>query len=120
MVEGGRPPDAVNGNLYRDHNATVGWHADDEVLFDATNQWATILSVSLGESRQFQMKGQEGAVRTIDLDSWDLLAMHGLMQKHFRHRVPSGTAASSSTRVNLTFRWIKQHDARDDCPLAQS
>ncbi len=119
-VEGGRPPNAISGNLYHGDSDSVGWHADNGPLFDATNAHATIVSVSLGASRKFQVKCGQGTVRTVVLDSGDLLAMHGLVQKHFKHRVPPGTAGSSSPRVNLTLRWVKCHEAADGCPLAEA
>ena len=47
------PPDCVNINLYEDGSQTVGWHADDESLFDGKNRDAMILSLSLGSTREF-------------------------------------------------------------------
>jgi hypothetical protein len=51
-------PDCVNINLYSDGRESVGWHADDESLFDGKASDAQILSVSLGASREFWIADQ--------------------------------------------------------------
>ena len=115
-IEGGRVPNAVNCNLYEGHADSVGWHADDEPLFDAVQNWATIISLSLGESRLFQIRDAVGAIRSTTLNSGDILVMHGAVQKHFVHRVPPGEARSDGSRINLTWRWIRRHSHADRCP----
>ena len=42
-------------NLYRDGEDRMGWHADDEGLFQGLTADCRIVSLSLGHSRQFQL-----------------------------------------------------------------
>merc|ERR1712232_1037940 len=42
--------------------------------------------------------------------------MEGLMQKHYKHRIPREPAVDAP-RINLTWRWIVRHD--EDCALRQ-
>merc|ERR1712137_780518 len=46
-------PNSCNLNLYDDGTSSVGWHADDEQLFNAKHQDVRILSLSLGVPRKF-------------------------------------------------------------------
>lgn len=48
-----RIPNSVNINLYEDGSQGCGWHADDESLFDGKVQDCRILSMSLGDGREF-------------------------------------------------------------------
>jgi len=52
-------PSACNINLYRDGEDCVGWHADDENLFGGLGGTCTIMSLSLGQTRTFQVKLKE-------------------------------------------------------------
>ena len=95
-------------NLYRDGQDRMGWHADDEFLFDGLRREARIVSLSLcGTSwrredgggdgsdsigrnwgvRKFQVrrKGKKNAddVREILLGHGDLMTMEGLFQKYY-------------------------------------
>ena len=115
-VESGQPPNCINCNLYHDGSVVVGWHADDEHLFDAVDNDAAIVSLSLGATRKFQVKDSDGTVRSIDLSTGDLLVMHGRVQEHFWHRVPQSQAVDP--RINLTWRWTRRHSKRDGCPHA--
>eukprot|EP00439_Symbiodinium_sp_Y106_P080680 s33_g19.t1 len=47
----GEWPDCCNLNLYTDGASTVGWHSDDEALFQGRYQDITIISMSLGVPR---------------------------------------------------------------------
>ncbi len=120
-IEDGRPPDGANFNMYRDESDSVGWHADDEPLFDAVRREASILSLSLGDTRAFEVKRRGGKDCDGDellLGAGDAYLMHGLVQRHFVHRVPKGKSSSVSTcRINITFRWIRGHVVEDGCPL---
>jgi len=112
-------PDSCNLNLYDDGNMSVGWHSDDEKLFQGKFNDIRIISLSFGQKRQFQLRlcwpeDWEGlGERTIMLGSGDLLTMEGMTQKHFMHRVPK-EERSEGPRINLTWRWVLKHDPK--CP----
>ncbi|CAE7213955.1 ALKBH2 [Symbiodinium sp. CCMP2592] len=53
-------PNCCNINLYRDGRDSVGWHTDDEELFEGGYKDITILSLSLGATRTFEVKKQPG------------------------------------------------------------
>lgn len=111
-------PNCCNANLYVDGKQSVGWHADDEPLFAATRRDALIISLSLGASRRFQFHpiGSPGEITEVSLGDGDICTMEGLMQRHYKHRVPIERHVDGP-RVNLTWRWIVAHDS--DCPLCQ-
>jgi len=48
------PPNSCNWNLYKNGNANIGAHADDEILFDGLNREIKIIGQSFGEEREFQ------------------------------------------------------------------
>jgi len=106
-------PDSCNLNLYQDGESGVGWHGDDEVLFHGLHTDIRILSLSLGQSRKFQVRKnwpQEGEQEenTLMLHNGDLCTMEGMMQKHYMHRVPK-ERATVGPRINLTWRWVLRH-----------
>lgn len=110
-------PNCCNMNLYEDGGMSVGWHADDEELFQGKVTDCPIVSLSLGQTRTFELRlngSPEGscADHTIELGNGDIATMEGLVQKHYQHRVPKEKAIGP--RINLTWRWIKQHQGR--CP----
>ena len=43
---GRAPPDACNMNLYRSGKDSIGWHSENETLFDVVKSHASIVSVS--------------------------------------------------------------------------
>jgi len=113
-----RWPNCCNLNLYEDGGMAVGWHADDEQLFQGRMKDCPIISLSLGQTRTFELKpndpeqGEPSPCR-IALESGDLLTMEGLTQKHYQHRVPREKA--DGPRINLTWRWIRKHMVRCPC-----
>ena len=111
-------PDSCNLNLYKDGNDGVGWHADDEALFQGTQQKINIISLSLGAARTFQLKGtwQGASVEQILLHHGDLCTMEGFTQKYYVHKVPREFAQGA--RINLTWRWVVKH--LDSCAIQQS
>ncbi len=102
-------------NLYEGPYKGVGWHADDEDLFQGLSQPISIASLSIGASRLFQWRLTKDHARTgqVLLNSGDLLLMQGLTQAFCQHRVPK---TCDPWRVNLTWRRILQH--HPSCPLA--
>lgn len=117
-------PNSANLNLYADGSQAVGWHADDESLFSGKEEDCLIVSLSLGAAREFWLaprgasvgetaRPDASAITWMSLEDGDLLTMEGLCQKHYLHCVPS--ARSSGPRINVTWRWIKQH--KPHCPI---
>lgn len=63
-------------NLYRTGDDKVGWHSDDESMYGKNS---TICSVSLGQSRDFQVREKADKTRKLawSLGQGDVLAMAG-------------------------------------------
>jgi alkylated DNA repair dioxygenase AlkB len=106
-------PDSCNMNYYLDGTMSVGWHADDEVLFQGTVRDIMIISLSLGASRRFDLRmkrptiGEQTSL-SIRLNDGDILTMEGRCQKYMEHRIPCDKGIVGP-RVNLTWRWIVKH-----------
>jgi alkylated DNA repair dioxygenase AlkB len=109
-------PNSCNLNLYTDGNHAVGWHSDDEPLFGAGSEQSTIISMSLGEGRRFQIRDSRNPgtrkVTEVFLGDGDLLTMEGFFQRHFQHRIPQESSCKA-LRINLTWRWLRSH--RPEC-----
>lgn len=114
-------PNGCNINLYEDGGMSVGWHSDDEKLFQGKFQDVRILSLSLGAKRKFELRANwpedgEQTPTTLQLGDGDLCTMEGMVQKHYQHRVPK-EGNIQGPRINLTWRWVVVHGAR--CPVAR-
>jgi len=117
-------PNSCNVNWYQNGADSVGWHSDDESLFQSKDDDTLILSLSLGQSRKFEVKlaehkddGPMANIKQMVLHHGDIMTMEGLFQKYYVHRVPKAYGVQRA-RVNLTWRWIKKHDIyRDRCRL---
>ncbi|CAJ1328700.1 unnamed protein product [Effrenium voratum] len=100
---------------------SVGWHADDEQLFQGKSRDCRIISLSLGATRSFELRrnwsdaSEDHTVR-LELGDGDLCTMEGMLQKHLQHRVPREHQVSGP-RINLTWRWIVKH--APGCPLSR-
>jgi len=117
----------VNLNYYPSGGG-VGWHADDEFLFDGLCRPTRIVSLTLCRSsgegaRRFQVrrKGCDSETAEIVLRHGDLMTMEGLFQRHYLHSVWPGDsldcqehAACRGERINLTWRTIVRH--LETCP----
>ena len=111
----GEVPTAANLNLYRGWKSCVGWHCDDEPLFGKCGDAKLIVSVSLGNFALFRWRRQSCSSNedsSCRLDHGDILVMDGQCQDEFLHRTSPGR---EQDRINITFRWVKQHVA--SCPL---
>jgi len=119
-------PNSVNLNLYENGTHAVGWHADDEPLFQGKTQDARFISVSLGTPRRFRVGMRQflkkkkiipakGTVSEVLLEHGDVCTMEGLFQKHFLHQIARSKSSAPAPRVNATFRWIVEH--AKGCPL---
>eukprot|EP00439_Symbiodinium_sp_Y106_P083189 s1076_g23.t1 len=95
-------PNCCNINLYRDGRDSVGWHTDDEEtcaeLFEGGYKDITILSLSLGATRTFEVKKQPGpgakgngkshkgpAEASFEVRHGDICTMEGMFQRHYLH-----------------------------------
>lgn len=83
-------PNSCNLNFYLNGGSHVGWHSDDESLFQGVQRRICIISLSLGGDRGFQVQGSwPGAVKSsVTLRAGDLLTMEGNVQRYYKHRVP--------------------------------
>ena len=92
-------------NHYRDGQDSVSWHQDNEPELGPN---PIIASLSLGETRQFQLRHITKKYPTIKLDLPHnaLLLMSGTTQQNWHHQVPK-TKKAVGPRINLTFRLIQ-------------
>jgi alkylated DNA repair dioxygenase AlkB len=114
-------PNSCNLNLYEDGGMSVGWHSDDESLFQGKFNDICIISLSLGAGRKFELRANwpaegERPVQYIILGDGDLCTMEGMTQKHFQHRVPKENNVTAP-RINLTWRWTVKHTPK--CPASR-
>ena len=118
-------------NCHLFSNTPLGWHSDDEPLHGSIHDPYAILSLSMGCSRTFSIrpKDRRSDETKFLLSHGDLIAMNGKFQKIYQHRcvcimftsctarlpiahlfsVPP-TKESCGPRINITFRWIMNHD----------
>lgn len=89
-------------NLYRDGQDSVAWHADDEPELGSD---PIIASVSLGATRTFRLRHNEGAHDPVSLQlgHGSLLFMGGRTQRCWQHCIPRRVRIHEP-RINLTFR----------------
>lgn len=99
----GQTFNSVLGNLYRNGQDSMGWHADQEKVL-GKNPY--IASLSFGQERQFKIRhNKSGETLDIPLADGSLLIMAGTLQHHWRHCVPK-SAKANKPRINLTFRTV--------------
>ena len=82
----GEVPTAADLNLYRRWHSRVGWHSDDEPLFEECGEAKLIVSVSFGATALFRWKGKscpDGEGHLCWLGQGDILVMHGQCQDEF-------------------------------------
>ena len=98
---------SVLANLYRNEKDSVSWHSDDE---RELGECSVIASLSLGETRNFEVKRAEKGARkiSIPLASGDLLIMKNDFQRNWLHQIPK-EKHECGPRINLTFRKIILH-----------
>jgi len=116
-------PNCCNMNMYSTGNDKLGWHADDEDLFQGTTRDCLIVSLSLGQARTFAVKTrQPGAPSTNKvLAGGDICIMEGFFQKFYLHSVLRDFIPPSLAelpRINFTWRTIVRHQGVDKCPIA--
>ena len=92
-------------NLYRTERDNMGWHSDDE---PELGPQPVIASVSLGETREFQLKHKKRKdlpIARISLSDGSVLVMSGPTQASWKHCLKRETE-KLGRRINLTFRQI--------------
>jgi len=94
----------VLANLYRNEKDSNGWHADNE---KELGRDPIIASISLGETRKFQIKHNTNKESkcNLELTHGSLLLMKEGSQIHYKHQLPKSTSPKNA-RINLTFRTI--------------
>ena len=95
----------VLGNLYRDEQDSMGWHADDETSLGPR---PVIASVNLGQTRTLRFKPKphrQGSTFGVDLPAGSVLVMQGDTQANWLHAMPK-SARPLGPRINLTFRHV--------------
>ena len=86
---------------YRNENDSITFHSDDE-RFLGDNP--TIASITVGETRPFQLKNKVSReIETFNLSHGDLFVMQNNCQKDYLHSVPK-QKEELSTRISITFR----------------
>ncbi len=92
----------VIGNYYRSGSDHIGWHSDNET---SMGESPAIASISLGETRRFQLKPKKVKQEpvTYDLTHGSLILMLPGCQENWLHRLCK-TAKPVGERINLTFR----------------
>jgi alkylated DNA repair dioxygenase AlkB len=102
----GKKFNSVLLNLYRSGSDHVSWHADNEFEF---GERPTIVSLSLGETRKFQLKHRYDLklpMLSLPLEAGALVIMEGAIQECWLHRI-APSKKILGPRINLTFRCIK-------------
>lgn len=99
---------SVLGNLYRDGNDAMGWHADDE---PSLGPQPIIASLSVGATRRFGLRSRckPRVFRRLALAHGSLLLMGGDTQSHWQHCIYR-SRRESRPRINLTFRQVLASD----------
>ena len=108
-------PNTCNLNYYEGAEDAVAAHSDDEPMFQGLHRPITIISLSLGGPREFELRTGTRHLTRIKLQAGDLLAMEEYTQAHLKHAVPrlSPTSSDDPRRINLTWRWLVKH--QDGC-----
>ncbi|MEQ3718852.1 MAG: alpha-ketoglutarate-dependent dioxygenase AlkB [Glaciecola sp.] len=87
----------------------MGMHSDNEPELGLS---PTIVSVSLGETRNFDFKHRvSGEKYRLPLSHGSVLVMSGSTQKYWLHGIAK-TKKSQQARINLTFRQIKSNNQK--------
>ncbi len=119
-------PHGINCNLYEGHTQYLYFHADNEPITRTPTENSTIISLSIGATREFRvMRNFAKDHFPLALNSGDLVIMGGTLQKFYQHMVAKGTGVSDENgkklRFNFTWRFINHEAACHRCdqrPLA--
>ena len=91
-------------NLYTNGDDYIGYHMDKET----SPPHHSVVTVSLGGTRDFQLKRTDGAgdVITVPLKSGTACMMEGDTQKIWKHGIPK-RKKQNDPRISLTFRDLR-------------
>lgn len=91
---------------YLDHADSIGWHRDKHMDFAPGS---SIVSLSLGETRRFEVKADDGTAHDrLDVADGDLVVLSDACNRTAKHRVPP-TAAPKGVRYSITARAVDTH-----------
>ena len=115
-VEQGHQPNAVRLQLLSSKDDHAHWQSEDAAILGNDDAVKTVV---LGGTRRLQLRDLAGDQRhrTLMLEHGTLVAMHGLVQRHYQHRVPTEMRQHfvGPTTI-LTWLWIKRHSTINRCP----
>ena len=118
-VEQGHKPNAVRLQLLSSKDDHAHWQSEDAAILGNDDAVKTVVVLVLGGTRRLQLRDLAGDQRhrTLMLEHGTLVAMHGLVQRHYQHRVPPETQQHfvGPTTI-LTWLRIKRHSAINRCP----
>ena len=104
------PFNTVLATFYPDGNSGLGWHRDDEADLGPRSQ-IQIASLSLGATRQFEIRNQlTQDTQRFRLESGALAHMNQGFQDQWQHRVLKEPKIQTP-RINLSFRTFKTYPA---------
>ena len=115
-----RPLNSCNLNKYEHGDQSVGFHGDDEKLFQTDDGCVNIVSLSLGATRKFLVKRNYELDKDAfgeDLANGDLLVMARQTQFYWQHGIGQEKSCQQN-RINLTFRHISMPNKR--CKLCRN
>lgn len=107
--------DSASYQLYRTGEDYIAYHPDKELKPDFSRKHqmvdnTSIYCLSLGETRDFLLKEQEGEKRLFktSVANGDILVMTGRCQQDYKHSVPrrTGKNAEIGPRISITWRLL--------------
>lgn len=99
------PFDSCLLNEYQNGTQYIGYHSNKEALGPEN----TVVTISLGGSRDFHFRTKEAPHKTIKtiLNNGDCCIMRGNTQRDYTHTIPK--RAHGDYRISLTFRLINNN-----------
>ena len=99
-------PHGINCNLFDDGIQALGWHSDNEPLFGQMKSFRSIISLSLGADRLFEIRRNLAKdTMEVNLSSGDLLITTDVAQKFVQHRITYDPSVRKR-RFNFTWRFL--------------
>ena len=104
------PPNSCYVNLYKNGEACIGTHTDNEPIFNGNSQPINIISFSVGQKRRFEIREfkfwkDAALVGAVEVDSLSYMTMQGNFQQNYKHSIPKQPGIVEP-RINLTWRWV--------------
>ena len=104
-------PNSCNINHYERLDDSVGPHSDNEALFQGKAREITIISLSLGGTRDLSIHAGKTLLGIIPLRNGDIMAMEKWTQNKLKHSIAKlpPNSKEEPRRINLTWRWLILH-----------